>query len=198
MDSFAKDRLPPKELWPRLHFDMPELRYPERLNCATVLLDDAIPEGHGERSALLTDAGPITYAELLGRANRIASVLKEAGVVPGNRVLLRMASYAMRADSTLPVSRAVDLSNTAPIIKSFDIAAWSPGDSNAVIEVTSLFTTDVSELNARQLGMRVRRFDPARSFIERARSFPHNVEVSALHTFEVDSIPAAPGGSPVR
>ena len=111
----------------------------------------------------------------------------------GNRVLLRMISYAMRADSTLPVARSVDLSNTPPIIKSFDIAAWSPRDSNAVVEVTSLFTTDVPELNARQLRVRVRRFDPARSFVERARSFPLNVEVTALHTFEVDSIPGAPG-----
>lgn len=111
----------------------------------------------------------------------------------GNRVLLRMVSYAMRADSTLPVARSVDLSNTAPIIKSFDIAAWSPRDSNAVIEVTTLFTTDVSELNARQLGVRVRRFDPARSLVERVRSFPINVEITALQTFEVDSIPGAPG-----
>jgi hypothetical protein len=116
----------------------------------------------------------------------------------GSRVLLRMVSYAMRADSTLPVSRSVDLSNTPPIIKSFDIAAWSPRDSNAVIEVTTLFTTDVSELNARQLGMRVRRFDPARSFVDRARSFPQNVEVTALHTFEVDSVPGPPGAGPDR
>jgi len=116
----------------------------------------------------------------------------------GNHVLLRMVSYAMRADSTLPVSRAVDLSNTPPIVKSFDIAAWSPRDSNAVIEVTSLFTTDVAELNARQLGVRVRRFDPARSFVERARSFPTNVEVTALQTFEVDSVPGAPGGNADR
>jgi len=111
----------------------------------------------------------------------------------GNRVLLRMVSYAMRADSSLPVARSVDLSNTAPILKSFDVAAWSPRDSNVVVEVTSLFTTDVSELNVRQLGVRVRRFDPARSLVERARSFPINVEVSALQTFEVDSIPGAPG-----
>ncbi|HEV2669593.1 MAG TPA: zinc-dependent metalloprotease [Gemmatimonadales bacterium] len=116
----------------------------------------------------------------------------------GNHVLLRLVSYAMRADSTLPVARAVDLSNTPPILKSFDIAAWSPKDSNAVIDVTSLFTTDVSELNARQLGVRVRRFDPARSFVERARSFPINVEVTALQTFEVDSLPPPPNGPPDR
>jgi hypothetical protein len=110
-----------------------------------------------------------------------------------SRVLLRMISYAMRADSTLPVARAVDLSNTPPIIKSFDIAAWSPDDSNAVIEVTPLFTTEVAELNARQLGLRVRRLDPARTFVDRARSFPQNIEVSAQQTFEVDSVPGAPG-----
>jgi 2-aminobenzoate-CoA ligase len=89
VDTFARDRLPPREQWPRLHFDLPELQYPARLNCATVLLDDALAEGHGDRPAILTDAGPVTYRELLARANRVANVLATAGVVPGNRVLLR-------------------------------------------------------------------------------------------------------------
>jgi hypothetical protein len=112
----------------------------------------------------------------------------------GNRVLLRLLSYDMTADTTLPVSRAVRLSNLPQILRSFDVAAWSPEDSNAVIEVTGLFTQDVPELNARQdLGRRVRRFDPGRSLVERARSFPRNIEVSALQTYEVDSLPGAPG-----
>ena len=89
MDTFAKDQLPPREEWPRLHFDLPELRYPERLNCANVLLDDAVAEGHGERPAILTDAATITYRDLLARANRIANILTNAGLEPGNRVLLR-------------------------------------------------------------------------------------------------------------
>lgn len=88
-DTFARDRLPPLDQWPRLHFDLPELRYPERQNCATVLLDDAIAEGHGERPAILTDAASISYRALLARANRVANVLQAAGIVPGNRVLLR-------------------------------------------------------------------------------------------------------------
>lgn len=111
----------------------------------------------------------------------------------GNRVFLRVVSYAMVADSTLPVSRAVRLSNQAPIIVSFDVAAFSPEDSNIVIEATKLFTTDVQELNLRQSGVRVRSFDAARSAIERARSFPRNVEVSALQTFAVDSVPGPAG-----
>ena len=50
-----------------------------RLNCATVLLDDAIAEGHGDRPAILTEAGSISYRELLARANRIANVLRGRG-----------------------------------------------------------------------------------------------------------------------
>jgi hypothetical protein len=91
------------------------------------------------------------------------------------------------------VHRAVRLSNQAPIIMSFDVAAWSPGDSNAVIDVGRLFTTDVAEISMRRQ-LRARRLDPARSALERARSFPRNIEVSAYHTFEVDSVPGQGGG----
>jgi hypothetical protein len=112
----------------------------------------------------------------------------------GNRVFLRIVSYDMVADSNLPVSRAVRLSNEAPIIVSFDVAAYSPEDSNVVIEATKLFTTDVAELNLRQQrGVRVRSFDATRSAITRVRSFPRNLEVSAYQTFAVDSVPGPAG-----
>ena len=112
----------------------------------------------------------------------------------GNKVFLRLVSYDMVADSTLPVSRAVNLSNQAPIIVSFDVAAYSPEDSNLVIEATKLFTSDVAELNLRQSrGVRVRSFDASRSAIQRVRSFPRNIEVSALQTFAVDSVPGPAG-----
>jgi len=107
----------------------------------------------------------------------------------GNHVFLRIVLSDIRADSTRPIARAVDLSNLAPIVASFDVAAYSPGDSNVVIDVTKLFTGDVSEFNIRQDRVKVRRLDPARSAIQRVRSFPRNVEVSALQTFEVDSVP---------
>jgi Met-zincin/Domain of unknown function (DUF5117)/Domain of unknown function (DUF5118) len=115
-----------------------------------------------------------------------------------NKVFLRIESYGMRADTNQPVYRAVQLSNIAPIIMSFDVASWHGADSTAVIEVTKLFTTDVPELNLHQSGIRIRRMDPARSVIERVRSFPRNIEVSALQTFEVDSVPGPAGGPPNR
>lgn len=107
----------------------------------------------------------------------------------GNHVFLRIVSYEMRADSNSPVARAVALSNIAPIIASFDVAAWNPDDSAAVIEVTKLFTTDIQELGVRAEGVRVRRLDPARSVVDRVKAFPRNIEVSATQTFEVDSVP---------
>jgi len=33
IDTFARDNLPPREQWPELLFDLPELSYPGRLNC---------------------------------------------------------------------------------------------------------------------------------------------------------------------
>jgi hypothetical protein len=115
----------------------------------------------------------------------------------GHRVLLRLVSYAMVADSTLPVSRAVRLSNQEPVIMSFDVAAYSPDDSNTVIEVTRLFTNDVPEINIKRQ-IRARRLDTSRSVVTRARSFPRNIEVSALQTFEVDSVPGPAGSPPDR
>ena len=35
LDTFVRDRLPPREQWPVFYFDLPELRYPQRLNCAS-------------------------------------------------------------------------------------------------------------------------------------------------------------------
>src|SRR5262245_13590056 len=111
----------------------------------------------------------------------------------GNRVLLRGRSYDIVADSTTPVSRAVRLSTVEPVLMSFDVAAFSPGDSNLVVEVTKLYTTDVPELNARRV-YRMRRLDTSRSLVETARSFPTNIEVRALQTFENDSVPGGDRG----
>jgi 2-aminobenzoate-CoA ligase len=124
VDTFARDRLPPRDQWPRLHFDLPELRYPERLNCATVLLDDAVAEGHGDRPAIVTDAGIVTYRELLARANRMANVLAAAGVVPGNRVLLRGYNGPELYAAWLAVMKAGAIAvTTMPLLRAPELTA---------------------------------------------------------------------------
>ena len=47
VDSFARDNLPPRELWPEFKFDLPELQYPERLNCVTEWVDRWVAAGDG-------------------------------------------------------------------------------------------------------------------------------------------------------
>ena len=95
VDTFARDRLPPRELWPEFRFDLPELDYPARTNCARVLLDDALSEGCAARIALRGEDGEWSYARLAEQTNRLANVLvQDLGIVPGNRVLLRGAQYA--------------------------------------------------------------------------------------------------------
>ncbi|MFI1166611.1 AMP-binding protein [Streptomyces sp. NPDC020801] len=104
VDTFARDHLPPPEQWPELRFDLPELRYPARLNCAAELLDRT---GAG-RPVFRTPSGETwTYGELRARVDRVAHVLTgELGVVPGNRVLLRGPTTPWLAACWLAVLKA--------------------------------------------------------------------------------------------
>ncbi|MEV4052492.1 AMP-binding protein [Amycolatopsis sp. NPDC049688] len=106
-DSFCRDRLPPAEQWPRLLFELPELRYPERLNAATVLLDGTAARLGPDRPCLRSPHETWTYGDVLARANRVAHVLSaELGVVPGNRVLLRGTNTPWLAACWLGVLKA--------------------------------------------------------------------------------------------
>ncbi|HZE41638.1 MAG TPA: AMP-binding protein [Stackebrandtia sp.] len=90
MDTFTRDNLPDAALWPEFRFDLPELRYPQRLNCADALLDATIARHGADRACLLSDTEEWSYGELVARANAVANVLvDDFGLVPGNRVLLR-------------------------------------------------------------------------------------------------------------
>jgi 2-aminobenzoate-CoA ligase len=90
VDTFCRDGLPPPHLWPELRFELPELRYPQRLNCGVALLDDTIARVGPDRPAVRGAGVEWSYGELREHADRVARVLVEdLGLVPGNRVLLR-------------------------------------------------------------------------------------------------------------
>jgi hypothetical protein len=99
----------------------------------------------------------------------------------GNRVLLRNVAYDVVADPAQPIARAVKAANNDTILMAFNIETFGQGEA-PVIDVTRLFTTEVSEFSARAR-VRSRQFDANRSFVERAVSFPENIEVEATHTF---------------
>jgi 2-aminobenzoate-CoA ligase len=106
-DTFVRDNLPPASEWPELLFQLPELQYPGRLNCATDLLDRPVTRGHGHRIALRSPEGECTYTQLFTQANRLANVLvREMGLKPGNRVLLRGPNNPIMAACWFAVMKA--------------------------------------------------------------------------------------------
>jgi 2-aminobenzoate-CoA ligase len=107
LDTFANDNLPPREQWPELLFELDELAYPERINCAVELLDAMVARGHGASIAIRGASLAWTYADLLETVDRIAGVLRTTlALVPGNRVLLRGANNPMMAACVLAVWKA--------------------------------------------------------------------------------------------
>ena len=103
LDTFVRDRLPPREQWPVFYFDLPELRYPERLNCASELLDHA----DANAVAIRSDAGVWSYGQLRATVDRICRVLtQDLRLVPGNRVLLRGVNSPMLCAAWLAVVKA--------------------------------------------------------------------------------------------
>ncbi len=63
---------------------------PSQLNIADFFLDARVREGRGDRTALLTDAGRVSYREVQALANRYANVLSSAGVAPEQRVIIAL------------------------------------------------------------------------------------------------------------
>ena len=110
-DTYAHDNLPPRAAWPALLFELPELQYPDRLNCTVELLDKMAvgrradkPVIHGRLNG---NDQTWTYAQLLDQVNRIAAVLHHDLQLPtGSRVLLRGSNGPMMAACSLAVWKA--------------------------------------------------------------------------------------------
>ncbi len=107
LDTFARDNLPPPDQWPVMDLAKAGLKYPERLNCATELLDNKVQAGLGPKPVFYTPRETWTYANLQDRANRIAHVLvDELGLKPGNRVLIRAANNPMFVACWFAIAKA--------------------------------------------------------------------------------------------
>jgi 2-aminobenzoate-CoA ligase len=142
-DSFARDHLPPVELWPDFLLDRPEFNYPDRLNAAVELIGRAEFAG---RVAVIDRDGQATFAEMDALSDRIARHLTEdMGLVTGNRVLLHGPNCRLMvagwlgilkaggiAVATMPLLRAPDLD---PIIRKAEIShALCHDDLMAAVE----------------------------------------------------------------
>jgi hypothetical protein len=118
----------------------------------------------------------------------------------GDRAILRAVSTAAVAADSLPIARSVASNYLGAILAAFPVAAYGR-DSSAVVDVTDFFGGDTPALSGLSTQQRdqwkVRRLDPARSFVNTMRSYPLNVEVRHTQTFEAGAPPSDRSGGTV-
>ena len=126
-DTFTRDRLPPSDQWPLFVFDLPEVQYPEQLNCVQALLDEHVAQGRGDRMAVrgVDATGPMawTYAQLQTKVNQIAHVLvHDMGLKSGQRLLLRGGNSPMMAACFLAALKAgLVVVPTMPLLRAAEL-----------------------------------------------------------------------------
>ena len=123
VDTFVRDNLPPAELWPELHFTLPELQFPATYN-ATSILDRAIQNKCGSRNAVLFSSATTSYDALLEEACRIAHVLThDFGLIPGNRVLVHASNTRLSIAVWWGILRAGGVAvGTMPMLRPHELA----------------------------------------------------------------------------
>ena len=113
----------------------------------------------------------------------------------GDRIFLRQVRTRNRAVGSEALQLGVAMSNVPPIIMAFNVEAMSP-EGSAVIEVTNLYTTNPPEFDVAS-ALRVGSLDATRSYLDKVKSFPTNVEVRSVLTFRAGAAPpAGAGGGP--
>jgi hypothetical protein len=109
------------------------------------------------------------------------------------QLLLRHVSYTNVADMEEPIYQSVRNNNFEPVVQSFKIKSVSKDSSATVIEVGDFFTTDIPLISAlsdsQRKNFKVKRLDGSRSFVEHIRSYPKNVEVRHVLTYDAESPP---------
>ncbi|MDT0650682.1 zinc-dependent metalloprotease [Autumnicola edwardsiae] len=113
----------------------------------------------------------------------------------GDNVLLRVVSYEVYAADSLPVHEAVVNSNFEPILQKFPIQTVKKdsASNNVVIDVTALYSKDIMALGLQddeREEYKVSRLDEDRSYIDTIRSYPENVEVRHVKTYNAGDPPS--------
>lgn len=110
------------------------------------------------------------------------------------KIMLRIVSYDNVADEQEPIYNAVRNSNFEPILHAFDIETLNQDSTAHVIEVTDLFTSDVPSLglpSSRREQYRVQRLDSDRTYISSAKSYPLNIEVRHVLSYDAAEPPSS-------
>ncbi|MCB0852898.1 MAG: DUF5117 domain-containing protein, partial [Bacteroidetes bacterium] len=111
----------------------------------------------------------------------------------GKKILLKGISYSNVADEELPIYLSVRSNNFEPIIAAFDIEAFNRDSSGVVIEVSKFYLSDNSAISGLSSSLRkqyeIKNMDKDRSFLDTARSYPINIEITHTMTYNAGNPP---------
>jgi hypothetical protein len=117
---------------------------------------------------------------------------------PNNRIFMRKISYRTYGpDSTASMYQSLKNSNIQPIAAAFNIAAYSPDKKGSVVDMTDYINSDndifyfSSPIAKTRFRLGAQAAD--RSYILNVRSFPTNVEITAVKTYSLTAATAIPG-----
>lgn len=109
------------------------------------------------------------------------------------KILIRHVSHESIADQEDPVYTSIQNNNFEPVVFSFDIEAIGEDSATRVIDVTGFFTTDVPLIgglsDSQRKQFQVSRLDNDRSFIDTVRSYPENIEVRHILSYNAQDPP---------
>ena len=115
---------PPAAHLPEFIFDLPELRYPAKLNVCRELLDRNLDGKQAARPAIFFAGREITYGELAQSVETLAAALLDLGLLPGDRVLLRFQNQPEFVIAWLAVLRVGGIAvATMPLLRSRELGA---------------------------------------------------------------------------
>ena len=111
------------------------------------------------------------------------------------KVLLRVVSHEVFAADSLPIHEAVVNSNFEPILFSFDVESIRKDSVHnaTLIKVNDLYEKDVQALGfpeRKRKDYKISRLDENRSYIDTIRSYPENIEVRHVKTYNAGEPPS--------
>ncbi len=109
---------------------------------------------------------------------------------PSNNVFMRVITLVNVADTSNAIYKAVTNSNLNAIAAAFPVAAYTKDSAGVVIDVTDLFKGDnqvVSVSPSAKRNLSLSSLAPDRSYIQNISSFPLNIEIRTVKTFNSSS-----------
>lgn len=111
----------------------------------------------------------------------------------GDNIDMKVVSFENQSEEESPIYKSVAANNFFPILFSSKITAYNKEKNTAVIQVNDLFEQEVNAINAITPSLKkrykVKKLDKNRSFIQEVHSYPQNVEVKHVMTYEAEEPP---------